>query len=44
MLVLAGPLVEVAPGQDVSHLQAKVVVGLARQLRKVFVSEVAVHV
>ena len=44
MLVLTGSLVKITPGQDVAHLKAHVVVGLAGQLFEVLVPEEAVYV
>ena len=44
MLVLAGPFVEVAPGEDVPHLKSQAVVGLACERFEVLTCEVAVYV
>ncbi len=44
VLVLAISLVEVAPCQDISHLEAHVVVGPAGEHFKVFISEEAIQV
>ncbi len=44
VLVLAGPAVQVAPGNHAPHVQAEAVVGPAGQLRQVAFPEVAVQV